>query len=47
MLHRCKIKYFKGTYFRGIDFLVLLKEIFVPVLIFMYFTPKVTVTGIF
>ena len=47
MLHRYKIKYFKGTSFCGIDFLVLLREIFVQVLIFMYFPPKVTVTGIF
>ena len=47
ILHQYKIKYFKGTNFRGIDFLVLLREIFVQVLIFMYFTPKVTVTGIF
>ena len=41
------MKYFKGTNFRGIDVLVLLREIFLQVLIFMYFTPKVTVTGIF
>ena len=47
ILHRNKIKYFKGTNFRGIDFLVLLREIFVQVLIFMYFTPKVIATGIF
>ena len=37
----------QGNNFRGIDFLVLLKEIFVQVLIFMDFTTKVTVTGIF
>ena len=47
ILHRYYIKYFKETNFHGIDFLVLLREIFVQVLIFMYFTPKVTVTGIF
>ena len=41
------MKYFKGTNFRGIDVLALLREIFLQVLIFMYFTPKVTVTGIF
>ena len=43
ILHRYKIQYFKGPNFRGIDF----REIFVQVLIFMYFTTKVTVTGIF
>ena len=37
-----KIKYFKGTNLRGIDFLVLLGEIFVQVLSFMYFNPTVT-----
>ena len=47
ILHRYKMKYFKGTSFHGIDFLVLLREIFEQVLIFMYFIPKVTVTGIF
>ena len=47
ILHRYKIKYFKGTNFHGINFLVLLREICEQVLIFMYFTPKVTVTGIF
>ena len=47
ILHRSKIKYFKGTNFRGIDFLVFLREMFVQVLIFMYFTPKVIATGIF
>ena len=47
ILHRYKIKHFKGTKFRAIDFLVLLKDIFVQVLIFMDFTTKVTVTGIF
>ena len=47
MLHRYKIKYFKGTNICGIDFLVSLMEIFVRVLIFTYFTPKVFVTGIF
>ena len=46
ILHRYKIKHFKGTKFRAIDFLVLLKDIFVQVLIFMDFTTKVTVTGI-
>ena len=46
-IHPYKRKNFKGTNFRGIDFLVLLREIFVQVLIFMYFTQKVTVTGIF
>ena len=47
ILHRYKIKYFKGTNLRGIEFLVLLREIFVQVSIFMYFTPTVTATGIF
>ena len=47
ILHRHKIKYFKGTNLRGIDFLILLMEIFVQVLILMYFTPTVTVTEIF
>ena len=47
ILHRYEIKYFKGTNFRGIDFLVLLSEFFMRVLIFMYSTPKVTVTEIF
>ena len=47
MLHRYEIKYFEGTNLRGNDFLVLVKEIFVQILIFMYFTPPVTVTGIF
>ena len=47
ILHRYKIKYFKGTNFRGIEFQVLLREIFAQVLNVMYFTPKVTVTGIF
>ena len=47
ILHRYKIKYFKGTNLCGIDFLVLLMEMFVQVLIFMYFTPTVTVTRIF
>ena len=47
ILHRYKIKYLKGTYLRGIDFLVLLKKIFVQVSIFMYFIEIVIVTGIF
>ena len=47
ILHQFKLKYFKGTNFHGIDFLVLLREIFVQVLIFMDFTQKVSVTGIF
>ena len=47
MLNRNKIKYSKGTNLRGIDFLVLLREIFVQVLICMYFTPTVTGTEIF
>ena len=45
ILNQYKIKYFKGTNFRGIDFLVWPSEIFVQILIFMYFTPKVAVTG--
>ena len=47
ILHRYKIKHFEGINFRGIDLLVLLKEIFVQVLIIMYLTPIVTVTGTF
>ena len=47
ILRRYKRKYFKGTNFCGIVFLVLLKEIFVQVLIFMDFAKKETVTGIF
>ena len=47
MSHRYKIKYFKETNFCSIDFLVLPREIFKQILIFMYFTAKVTVTGIF
>ena len=47
MLHRYKIKHFKGTNFHGIDFLLLLGDVFAQVLIFIYFTPTVTVTGIF
>ena len=46
-INRYKIKYFKGTNFCGIDFLVLPREIFAQVLIFIYFTAAVTVTGIF
>ena len=42
--HKCKR--IRGTNFRGIDLLVLLRDIFVQVLIFMYFTPTVIVTGI-
>ena len=38
ILHQYKTKYFKKTNFRGIDFLDLLREIFVQLLIFMYFT---------
>ena len=41
------LQYFRGTNFRGIDFLVLLRVIFLQVLILTYFTPKVTVTRIF
>ena len=47
MLHRYKIKYFKGTNFCGADSLVLPWEIFEQVLILIYFTPTVTVTRIF
>ena len=47
MRYRYRIKYFEGTNLRGIDFLVLIKEFFVRVLIFMYFGSTVTVTGIF
>ena len=47
MRYRYRIKYFEGTNLRGIDFLVLIKEFFVWVLIFMYFGSTVTVNGIF
>ena len=47
MLLLYKIKNIKGTNFCDINFMVLRRKIFVQVLIFMYFTPKVTVTGIF
>ena len=47
MLLLYKIKNVKGTNFCDINFMVLRRKIFVQVLIFMYFTPKVTVTGIF
>ena len=45
MLHRYEIKHCKGTNFCGTDFLVLLREIFVQVLIFIVFHQ--TVPGLF
>ena len=46
ILQRYKIKYFKGTNFYDGDFLALLREIFVQLLIFMNFT-NCYLTGIF
>ena len=40
ILHRYKIKSFKGINFRSIAFLLLLREIFVEGLNFMYFIIK-------